>query len=350
MVRFTDIINLEDGKEKKQGPAKDEAGEEKLWFTNTEMISLKKEEETPESNGELAMDSEEEVASCYDGLLEKQRNVAERVKGSKGVSPSPILADLHHIIEKGLIDHLYDYAALVPAGQQDLETHAVAVTFGSLKIGKGMEYGIRPLLKLSLAAFFGHVGMYRIPEEARSRELELDPEELELMRRHPELSYEILSQLGRQYQWLAEMVLQIHERADGSGYPRGLSRADILEEASIIGLMDTYISLINNWGQRKRLIQPDAVKYIITRQRDLFPPKVLKAFLNQISIFPVGTMVRLNNKHVGRVVSTNEKQPLRPVIEILYDSQGNRMQGGELVRLAENPLLYITQGIDERDL
>ncbi|MBW2028529.1 MAG: hypothetical protein JRJ03_02655 [Deltaproteobacteria bacterium] len=350
MVRFTDIINLEDGKEEKQGPAKEEAGEEKLWFTNTELISLKKDEEAPKSSGELARDSEEEIASCYDRLVERQREVAERVKGSKGVSPSPILADLHHVIEKGLINHLYDYAALVPAGQQDLETHAVAVTFGALKIGKGMEYDIRPLLKLSLAAFLGHVGMYRIPEEVWNREIELDGEDIELLRRHPEFSHEILSQLGRQYQWLAEIVLQIHERADGSGYPKGLSGGDILEEASIIGLMDTYVSLINDRGQRKRLIQPDAVKYIITRQRGLFPPKVLKVFLNQISLFPVGTMVRLNNKHVGRVVSTNEKQPLRPVIEILFHSQGNRLQGKESIRLSENPLLYITQGIDERDL
>ncbi|MBW1997408.1 MAG: hypothetical protein JRJ29_05500, partial [Deltaproteobacteria bacterium] len=69
-----------------------------------------------------------------------------------------------------------------------------------------------------------------------------------------------------------------------------------------------------------------------------------------ISLFPVGTIVKLNNKYIGRVVSTREEHPLRPVIELLYDSQGNRIGRRELVPLSENPLLYVTQGIDERDL
>lgn len=351
MVRFNNVMNFDDDKRKKQESLTNEAGEEKLWFTNTELINLGEDNEALSDPQEVSPpDYKEEVVSCYGRLIEKQKEVAEKVQESRGVSPSPILADLHHVIQKRLIDELYDYASLVPAGQQDLETHAVAVTFGSMKIGKGMDYDIRRLLKLGLGAFLENAGMYKIPEEILTKDQELDREEIDLLRHHPEFSHEVVSRMGKQYQWLAEIALQVHERADGSGYPRGLSGKEILEEASIIGLMDTYISLINDRGPRKRLIQPDAVKYIITREKELFPPKILKVFLNQISLFPVGTTVKLNNKHIGRVVSTNEKQPLRPVIEILYDSQGNKLDRRELVRLSENPLLYITHGIDERDL
>ncbi len=73
-------------------------------------------------------------------------------------------------------------------------------------------------------------------------------------------------------------------------------------------------------------------------------------FLNQISLFPVETYVRLNNKSIGQVLSTDQKQPLRPTIQLLYDGLGNRMEKQEVVRLSENPLLYIIDSIHEKDL
>ncbi|MBW1998301.1 MAG: HD domain-containing protein, partial [Deltaproteobacteria bacterium] len=299
MVRFTDIMNLGEDRERDQGSSRDDAGDERLWFTNTELIGLDKERSTPEPGEPGPGDSkQEEAASCYEKLLEKQREVSEKVKRSRGISPSPVLPDLHHIIQEGLINELYDYACLAPTGRPDLEAHIVAVTCGSMKMGKGLEYDMRGLLKLGLAAFFENVGMYRIPEEVLKKTDRLNREEMEIIRRHPEISYEIISSMGKQYGWLAEIALQVHERADGSGYPRGLSGKEILEEASIIGLMDTYVSLISDRWQRRRFIQPDAVRHIVTREKNRFPPRILKVFLGQISLFPVGTIVKLNNKYI----------------------------------------------------
>ena len=73
-------------------------------------------------------------------------------------------------------------------------------------------------------------------------------------------------------------------------------------------------------------------------------------FLNQISLFPINTHVTLNNKSIGRVVSTDRKQPLRPTIEVLYDSQGKKLSTRKVIHLAENPLLYIVNSINEKDL
>ena len=64
----------------------------------------------------------------------------------------------------------------------------------------------------------------------------------------------------------------------------------------------------------------------------------------------MNTYVVLNNKSIGRVLSTEKEQPLRPTIELLYDSVGGKMESREIVRLSENPLLYIAENIHERDL
>jgi hypothetical protein len=98
------------------------------------------------------------------------------------------------------------------------------------------------------------------------------------------------------------------------------------------------------------MLQPDAIRFILKEAKVQFPTRILKAFLNSISLFPFHTYVKLNNKSIGRVISTDRNHPLRPVVEVLYDGLGNKPGQREIVRLSENPLLYIVETIDERDL
>lgn len=97
-------------------------------------------------------------------------------------------------------------------------------------------------------------------------------------------------------------------------------------------------------------MQPDAVKSIVGLSKSKFPARIVKEFLNQISIFPVNSYVKLNNKSIGRVVSTSGSQPLRPVIELVYDGHGQKLEKRPIVNLADSPLLHIVDFIDEREL
>ena len=118
--------------------------------------------------------------------------------------------------------------------------------------------------------------------------------------------------------------------------------------ASIIGLLDTYIAMTEEKPYRDKYLQSQAVNFIIKQTKKIFPPRILKIFLNQISLFPVNSIVRLNNQSIGRVISTDENQPLRLTIEILYDGRAKKVPNKEIIRLTENPLLYIIESIDEK--
>ncbi|MFH1937767.1 MAG: HD domain-containing phosphohydrolase, partial [Bacteroidota bacterium] len=189
-----------------------------------------------------------------------------------------------------------------------------------------------------------------IPDSILSKKGNLAEEEIAFIKRHPEIGSEILRRMGERYQWLSEVALQVHERSDGSGYPKGLKGEEISELASIIGLIDVYVAMIKKRPYRDKFIQTDAIKSIIKASKGLFPSGVVKAFLNQISLFPVNTFVRLNNRAVGRVISTDKNQPLKPTIELLYDSAGHRPKRREVIRLSDTPLLYITDSVDEKEL
>jgi len=346
MVRLSDIVGIKDKSLGGQNSTDGKPEEEKLWLSDSQAMKVKGERFS--GNVTQAESPNLEVVTYYEKFLE--RAVGERVKKDQGISPSPILSDLHYIIEKMLIDKMYDYAMSAHDDYDEMMLHTVHVTFASLRVGKGMDYDTKKLLELGLAAFLENVGMYKIPDNILKKERKLEEFEHAAIKNHPEVSSQILSRMGDRYRWLGEVALQVHERADGSGYPRGLKGDEISELASIIGLVDTYVAMIKKRCYREKFIQTDAIKLIIKEARDLFPPKLLKIFLNQISIFPVGTLVRLNNRSVGRVISTDKNQPLRPTVELTYDSEGNLSGKGEIIRLSENPLLYVVGSVDEKEI
>jgi HD-GYP domain-containing protein (c-di-GMP phosphodiesterase class II) len=340
MVRFSDIINIKDKKKPKVIVEEEFTRDDKYRLSDSQvfqrMVNEQEPVETPPDNK-----SDLEIITNYEKFIERAMDVRERVKGGKGLSPSPILSDLHYIIEKDLIDRLYIYAMSAHEDYEDLIIHTMDVTFTALKIGKGMGYDIKMLLRLGLAAFLENVGMYQIPDSILKSTGTLLEEEIKIIKKHPEMSSEILGQMGERYRWLAEIAHQIHERSDGSGYPLGLKGDKISELASIIGLVDTYSAMIKNRPYRKRFIQTDAIKSIVGVSKGQFPSRIIKVFINQISLFPVNSYIRLNNRSIGRVISTDSSQPLRPTIELLYDGSGNKLGKPQVIRLSENPLLYI---------
>jgi HD-GYP domain-containing protein (c-di-GMP phosphodiesterase class II) len=349
MVRFSDIV-----KRDRKRPATGEpvvAGSQEDAFRLSDSMSIRvRPDHAPVVEVPPEDRAETEITNYYEKFLEKAAEVQERVKADLGISPSPILSDLHYLIDKDLIDKLYDYAMSTSPSTDEITAHTVDVTFTCLKVGKGLDYDVKMLLRLGLAAFLENVGMYKIPDSVLQSPRKLDDHEIMLIKRHPEMSYDILSRLGERYMWLADTALQVHERSDGSGYPKGLRDGEIQELASVIGLVDSYIAMIKSRPYREKFIQTEAVKSIVEASRGLFPSKIVKIFLNYISLFPINSFIKLNNGFIGRVIATDKSQPLRPTIELLYDGSGNKLAKPQIIRLSENPLWHIDASINSIDM
>ncbi|MGD9040791.1 MAG: HD domain-containing phosphohydrolase [Desulfobacteraceae bacterium] len=357
MVRFSDIIKDKDSKKpKKNSPdTSNEQGDSAL--SNSQIARVLSDSQISMVRGEKALFAppfkEEwsgEVTSHYEKFVDRAIDIRARVRNDQGISPSPILSDLHNIHDKDLVGKLYEYSMLVPNDYEWIVVHNVHVMFLSMLVGQEMAYDMKMLLKLGLAALLENVGMYKIPESVLEKKGTLDDKEMAEVREHPKNSYDILAQMGEKYQWLAEVAVQVHERTDGSGYPYGLKGAEIYDLSSTIGIADVYLAMTSDRPYREKILQTDAAKYILKEAKEQFPSKIRKIFMNQISFFPVNSYVLLNNKSLGRVLTTDKQQPLRPTIEVLYDGTGKKMEKTEVIKLAENPLIYITESINEKDL
>ena len=176
----------------------------------------------------------------------------------------------------------------------------------ALKIGAGFSYSAKRLHELALAALFHDVGMFLMPEEITNKNGKLSAGDLMVIKKHPVLGRDILSAF-EEYPWLAEVAYQHHERENGQGYPLGLKGDQISEYAKIIGIVDSYEAMTHNRPYRKALMQAFSAQELIKSKNLLFSPMVIRVFLKEISIYPLGSYVRLNNK-----VSDRWSEPTRP--------------------------------------
>ncbi len=340
MIRFSEII--------KDNPEMDLKGKTKKGEVNLSKAGILNKEKAEEKY------TIEEARVHYQKLLTLADQVQSWVQKNLIINISFILPVLDLIIENNLIDSLYSCVVLEGEKGNKLKAplvpHSVDVTVISLKIGVAMGYDNKRLLGLAIIALLHDIGMYRIPQNILNKKGKLSEAELKIIQRHPEIGAGILSKLGNEYKWLADVALQIHERADGSGYPQGLKEGEIHEYAYIIGLVDMYSAMIKDRPYRERIEQNRAMRSIIDSAKGKFPVKIIKVFLNQISFFPLNTYVKLNDRSVGRVITTNPNFPLKPTVEILYDSLGNRLAEARIADLSGEHLLYITGSIDEKDI
>src|SRR5437879_5093769 len=195
-------------------------------------------------------------------------------------------------------------------------TNLVNTTIIAIKIGMGLKYPRQDLMRLGLAAILHDVGMCLVPEEILNKPGPLTTEERNLIKRHPELGAQALRQVCPDADWIADLVLQEHERLGGQGYPRGLQGAEIHEYAQIIGLADTFEALLHVRPYRQRFLPHEAVRELVTKEKTVFSTKTLKCLIQQFSVFPLGTRVRLNTGESAEVVELNPQYPLRPVVKV----------------------------------
>jgi HD-GYP domain-containing protein (c-di-GMP phosphodiesterase class II) len=186
-----------------------------------------------------------------------------------------------------------------------------------------------------------------MPETLLRRLDTLTGDELATYRSHPRLSAELIRRWAPPDEAIAQAVLDHHEREQGQGFPQGLTGAAVDSDAKILGLADAYTGLTVPPTARPRLRPHEAVREIVKSRNEAFPSPLIKALLSEISVFPPGTVVRLNTEEIGRVIAVNRNHPLRPRVEIMADARGQRLPTPKTVDLAESPFIYITGPVTE---
>jgi PAS domain S-box-containing protein len=163
---------------------------------------------------------------------------------------------------------------------RDLYTagHQKRVADLSVEIAKKIGMSANEIDGLRFAALIHDIGKIGIPIDILTKPYALTPLEIALLRGHAQAGYDILKPLT--FPWpIAEIVLQHHERLNGSGYPNALKAEAICLEARILAVADTVEAMSSNRPYRAALGEELALKEIELKSGVLFDGRVVKACL-----------------------------------------------------------------------
>jgi HD-GYP domain-containing protein (c-di-GMP phosphodiesterase class II) len=171
-------------------------------------------------------------------------------------------------------------AAASAIGKRDLYSAAHQQEVADLSRALGMELGMddERCEGLYLGSTIYDIGNISIPAEILNRPGQLTSAEFAIVKNHPQAGYEIMS--GVNFPWpINEMILQHHERLDGSGYPHGLKDDEIIPEARIVALADVVAAMISHRPYRPSLGIDQTLDQIAEDRGRLFDPDVVDACL-----------------------------------------------------------------------
>jgi PAS domain S-box-containing protein len=161
---------------------------------------------------------------------------------------------------------------------KETEEHTRRVTSLTIDLAKAMGIEEDLLSHVQRGALLHDIGKIAIPDRILHKPGPLTPDEWQIMRRHPEYAFQLLSPI--QYLHPAmEIPYCHHEHFDGSGYPRGLKGEAIPLAARVFAVVDVWDALISDRPYRKRWDPEKALEYIRQQSGAYFDPAVVEAFL-----------------------------------------------------------------------
>ena len=156
--------------------------------------------------------------------------------------------------------------------------HQQRVSQLATAIAKELNFSENKIEGIRIASLIHDIGKIGVPTEILSKPIKLSDLEFSLIKEHPQMGYNILKSIDFSYP-VANIVLQHHERLNGSGYPQGLKSKDILLGARILGVADAVEAMASHRPYRPALGIDKALEEISQNKDILYDPKVVDVCL-----------------------------------------------------------------------
>ena len=239
----------------------------------------------------------------------------------------------------------------------NLSNHCLRLALTGMAIGIELGLNEEHLKTLGLSGLVHDWGMIQVSEEVRNAPRLLAAADFVAIERHPIYSLEMLENVKGLPSEVPLVAYQVHERADGSGYPRNRTESRTHMFARILGVADVYLALTSPRPHRKALMPYSAMECIVRQaSRGVFDRNVVRALLHAMTLFPIGSYVVLNDASVARVLRRSGKDFGQPIVQRISSCDGSEIEDSSdaIIDLASSEQLEIIQalptpGMDEAE-
>ncbi len=212
--------------------------------------------------------------------------------------------DLYLMLGLKCDEHSYPYS-------HSLQTSRLAMAMGAA-LGLSQE----GLMELGLGCLVHDVGMLKVDPTLLNTDKPLDHIEKLDISKHPIIAFEMLKNIPEVPPGARMVAYQMHERMDGSGYPRRRAGVQIHALSRIAMVADCFVAMISPRPHRPPVPPYYAIVELLeSAKAHQFDPNAVKALITVVGLFPLGSFVELSDGRIGEVMSNNHEMFSRPIIE-----------------------------------
>jgi len=185
---------------------------------------------------------------------------------------------------KKIISNDVTAASILQLSTHDYQTYSHCVNVALYSIGMAHQHGLdeEMIYKIASGAILHDLGKCKIDQCIINKQGKLSLDEFEAMKEHPQYSYETLIGNGETCPIILEIVLNHHEKLDGSGYGRALRENDISFAAQIVTIADIFDALTSDRSYKEAASFFDALKIMKDEMRDQLNIKLVDSLIKMM--------------------------------------------------------------------
>jgi len=286
----------------------------------------------------------------YKSLIEKVNSLFTALKSGTDIQMRSVDNICVQLLQD-LRDNTDSFVGFILGGEvsgHELAKSSVNTAILSALTAQELKLPNHKIHNVVAGAILHDVGMLRLSKGITEKKGGLSEAELEQIKSHPLHTSKIVTKELFGPQEVNHIALQHHERWDGQGYPDKLRGENIDIGARIVSVADAFEAMVSKKSYRDSIIGYQAIKNLLSDNERRFDPAVIIAFTKIMGIYPIGSIVKLNDGSLARVVSLHIEAPMRPNVQMLTDIHGDALRIGcmEIIDLLENKKLFIKEAID----
>lgn len=212
-----------------------------------------------------------------------------------------------------------------------------------------LKYSKQAVFQLAMGALLHDLGQAKVPQGVINKLGKLNELETKAMKKHVAQGFNLCKGQKGVTPVMLDMIINHHERLDGSGYPRGIKEDKLSKTARMIAIVDAYDAMTAD-RVFKQGLEPISVLRHLLGQKDKYDTLLVQQFIKCMGVHPVGSIVKLTSDRLAIVIEGNKSNPIRPKVKVFYNAKHNHYITSKDVHLAaEDTSLKITSGIRPQD-
>lgn len=312
-------------------------GDEQQEFSASSPVTIDVVQDTPSLTPDPNLQELEVVRALRDEAIHVLDNFFEEIKTD--MTPQfPQVRDIVSSLIDGLFTHQVAMISLIQMRRFDnkLSTHVVDTCVLSLAMAIEHDVATDQLKALGLGALLHDLGQLRLPLNVLRKRNPFTKHDHQLMQLHPEMSRAIIAEASDVPEETKTIVVQHHERINGTGYPYGLKGQEISVLSQLLSIADTYDAQISGRCSARPIPPAQALRELYKAgTKGQYDLTLLQRLIQFLGVYPIGSLVELSTGELAVVVWVHSHARLMPCVKLVTDSQGNSYVEREIIDLSK---------------